>query len=351
MLDVEVLFEHGWDLRPHGCSYIRLLLPLTHPANRHALNVTFGPEYQGGADVVVVERMWKPDDVSLRAVEALVRRVRREGARLLYTLDDNLLDLRPWSFVQRGVTPEQQMVARYLAREANGVIVSTDALRDRFVRLNPRIAVVPNALDERLFGDGTPGSDGARNTARKVIGFMGTFSHDADLMMILQALRAALRRRADVIELQLVGGVADPAVLRAFEGLPLRVLELNGQDEYPDFVRWMTRMLRWDLALAPLEDNAFTRSKSDIKFLDYSALGVAGIYSRVPAYEQTVHHLESGYLADNTPKAWAEALERVLMDDGLRQRLASNARDYVWSTRTLQQCAHQWQQALVTLAN
>jgi glycosyltransferase involved in cell wall biosynthesis len=283
--------------------------------------------------------------------EALVKRVRRDGARLIYTLDDNLLDLSSWRFGHQSLTPEQKMVVRFLTREADGVIVSTGALRDRFVRLNPRIAVVPNALDERLFGDGMPGLDGARNTARKVIGFMGTFSHDADLMMILQALRATLRRHPDTLELQLVGGVADAAVLQAFEGLPLRVMELDGQDEYPAFVRWLVSALRWDLAIAPLEDNPFTRCKSDIKFLDYSALGVAGIYSRVPAYEQTVRHLESGYLADNTPTAWAEALERMLMDDDLRQRLASNARDYVWSNRTLQQCAHQWQQALATFAN
>ena len=311
MLKVEVLFEHGLDQRPHGCSYIRLLLPLTHPTNQDAFNILPGTSYQGGTEVVIVERTWRPERVSLRMVEALVRRVRRDGARLIYTIDDNLLDLRPWSLVHRGLTPDEKMVVRYLAREADGVIVSTEALKARLARLNPRVAVVPNALDERLFDAGVPGSNGVQDSGRKVIGFMGTFSHDADLMMILQALRATLRRHPDALELQLVCGVADAAVLRAFEGLPLRVLELTGQNEYPTFVRWMTSTLRWDLAIAPLEDNPFSRCKSDIKFLDYGALSIAGIYSRVPAYKQTVRHLETGYLAENTPEAWAELKAEV----------------------------------------
>ena len=94
--------------------------------------------------------------------------------------------------------------------------------------------------------------------------------------------------------------------------------------------------LSWDVGIAPLENTIFNRCKSDIKFLDYSALGFPGIYSRVPSYEGTVQHLETGYLVENTPSAWTEALDVLLANTDLRTQLALNAQEYVFSTRTLQ---------------
>jgi glycosyltransferase involved in cell wall biosynthesis len=93
----------------------------------------------------------------------------------------------------------------------------------------------------------------------------------------------------------------------------------------------------------------FNRCKSDIKFLDYSALGFPGIYSRVPAYEGTVRHLETGYLVENTPSAWAEALDELLSNNDLRTQLALNAQEYVFSSRTLLQGAIRWREAIFSI--
>src|SRR5262249_37301421 len=152
-------------------------------------------------------------------------------------------------------------------------------------------------------------------------------------MMIAQALRAVMRRRD--VELQIVGGFVDPAIKEFFAGLPVRYLDPGVSQEYPSFIRWMVANVRWDLAIAPLQATPFTLCKSDIKFLDYSALGVAGVYSRVLPYETTVGHMETGYLAKNSVDAWSEALELLLDDDDLRSRIADRARDYVFSKRTL----------------
>lgn len=348
-MKIHVLFEHGSDQRPHGCSYIRLLLPLAHPVNAGRIQWTSGTTYEGGADVVIVERMWQPDTVTTDAVETLIARIRKERARLLYTLDDDLLDLRPWSALYTPLSATQRSVVRLLAREADGVIVSTDSLRERMLRLNPRVAVLPNQVDETLFrlAQPLPVRDGGEPLT---IGFMGTFSHEGDLMMILEALRSVLRRRAQRVRLQLVGAVGDAALLGAFEGLHVEVLNENRPIEYPRFVDWMASSLRWDLALAPLEDTPFTRCKSDLKFLDYSALGIPGIYSRVPSYAATVRHLETGWLADSSPDAWREALERMLDDASLRHAMAQRARECVRDERTLAHNAERWPQVIRNLA-
>lgn len=350
MLKVHVIYEHSNDLRPHGSGYIRLLRPLTHPANEGAFDMSFGMDYQP-ADVVIIERTAKPG-MTLRLAEDYIKRARADKARLIYTLDDNLLDLKVEGPIRYSFTTEEMMVVRYFARECGGIIVSTEKLKERMLRLNKRVVVVPNTLDERLVAGRLSGrAEAGSSNGRKVIGYMGTLTHDSDLMMILQALRETLRKRKDELEFQLVGGIADSAVLDAFDGLPVRQMGREDNAEYPDFMRWMSESIYWDLAIAPLEDNTFTRCKSDIKFLDYSILAIPGIYSRVHPYENTVRHMETGYLAANDNQEWLEALERLLADDSMRQEMGRKAQEYVLSNRTLQHCAHKWRDAILSLAD
>src|SRR5215831_1853291 len=335
-VDVHVMYEYGIDLRPHCSSYVRLILPLTYPSGGRDLSVTFGRSYRK-SDILILERLLRPD-VTAEFVEGLTEQARRDGAQIIYQIDDNLLDLA-WNtpFLSYPM-PAHKGIVRYLTREADGVITSTPALANRLQKLNNRIKVVPNAIDDRLYRYrpshlSLPGSP-------KVIGYMGTLTHDTDIMMAAQALRAVMRRY-DVV-LEIVGGFVDPAIREFFAGLPVRYLDVGGSHEYPSFIRWMVANARWDLAVAPLEATPFTNCKSDLKFLDYSALGFPGVYSQVPPYDESVEHMETGYLAQNSVGAWIEALERLLNDDTLRSYIADKARGYVFSKRTLPYCASLW---------
>ncbi len=341
MIRVHILYEYGVDHRPHGSAHIRLLLPLQHPSLAGRLTVTSG-ESLAPADVVIVDRTWKYD-VSLHTAEKLLKAVRAQSSRLVYSIDDNLLDLDLSGGFRAGFTMEQLAVIRLLIRESDAVLVSTAPLADRLRPLNPNIHLLPNALDERLF-PARPTPDSRRPTPDGLlkVGYMGTFTHDDDLYMILEALRSCAGR----IELQLAGGIADARALEAFAPLKVNVLNPHGHHEYPDFTAWMVRSLDWDLGIAPLEDTVFTRCKSDIKFLDYSLLGIPGIYSKVPAYRDTVKHGETGWLAENSTDAWREALHTLIDDADQRQRLAVNAEDWVRENRTLEHCARLWTEAI-----
>jgi glycosyltransferase involved in cell wall biosynthesis len=343
MLRIHIIFEHGIDLKPFGVAYIRDILPLTHPANAEAFQVTHGTGYSSSADVFIIERTWKPN-ITLPEAEKLVHQIRKDGARLVYSIDDNLLDLETVPLPARSVV-------RYFCHAADGILVSTESLKDRLHQFNSHIYVLPNTLDERLFTENGKQLPAGRKTgARKTIGFMGTFTHDADLMMVLQALRKILRRHIDSVLFQLVGGFSSQTVVRSFQGLPLRVIEPNPLDmAYPNFIPWMMKNLSWDVGIAPLENTIFNRCKSDIKFLDYSALGISGIYSRVPTYEGTVRHLETGYLVENTASAWTEALDELLSNNDLRTQLALNAQEYVFSKRTLLHGAIHWREAIFSI--
>ena len=337
---VHVMFEHAGDLKPFGCSYIRILLPLGHPDNEPHFAVTRGVEYRS-APLVLVERTWKPG-VTAGDAEALVGRIRRDRARLVYFLDDNLLDLS-------AVPVSVKAAVRLFCREADLVVVSTPALADRLAGLNGRVRVLPNAIDERLFF--APGGEGAPAAWNEVVmGYMGTFTHDRDVMMVVQPLREVLRRHAGSVALEIVGAFANPSLAQLFDGLPVRLLQVPRDDvEYPAFVGWMRRHLRWDFGIAPLADTHFNRTKSDIKFLDYSALGFPGVYSAVPAYGDAVAHEDTGLLVANEPSGWAAALERMVAGAGERAALGIRAREYVARERVLAVCASKWRQAVVSV--
>jgi len=353
---VHILYEYGTDLRPHGSAFVRLLRPLTYPTLRASLEVTSGLKYDGqDVDVVIVDRLWRPD-ISPALAISLVEDVRRAGVPLIYALDDNLPDLpaRQLTLVSQSKawpTEEHRWVVQFFLRQADGVMVTTQALRERFLSFNPNIVVVPQALDERLLvGGRLPRGNSPFRERRKVIGYMGTLTHDEDLMMISPVFQTIWERHGGEIEFQIVGGVGRVDTLQTLKEWPVRVVNPRPEEaEYPLFMLWFSSHLRWDIAISPLKDTPFNRCKSDIKFLDYSAIGAAGIYSRVPAYESSVRHLETGWLAENEVDAWVEALEALLSDDGLRTQLAQNATRYLYAERTLACCAHNWLKALENL--
>lgn len=344
MLKIHLLYEHDTHGNPHGCSHIRLLRPFGHPSIANECRTTSGTSLTDiTPDVVIVERLWRPD-ISLTLAAQLVTTLRQKGIKFLYTLDDNLVDLhldQPW---KQSVTDNQRMVVRYFIREADGVIVSTENLRTRFLPLNNNIIVVPNALDERLFS--APKVHNVAPSERVTIGYMGTFTHSADLMMILQPLREVMRRNNDNVFFQLVGVTQNTRILDCFDGFSVEILNLDGCYEYPSFIKWAQENIKWDIGLAPLEANVFNKYKSDIKFLDYSMLAIPTVCSNVDAYMQTVKHMETGWTCCNDVESWFTALARLVEDNALRNTLAAKAHDYVLSKRTLRHCAINWLEAI-----
>ncbi|MBN1872987.1 MAG: hypothetical protein JXA33_02070 [Anaerolineae bacterium] len=364
---IHILYEYGLDLRPYSSAYIRLLRPLTHPVFHDDLEITSGLVYEGQkVDAVILDRFWRPA-FPLAKVKQLLADVRSTGAKLIYTLDDNFFELANEKNKQ-GPGEELLQTLRFVIRQANGIVVTTPMLKEVVTESNSNVVIIPNVLDDRLL-DGRRLPWGAyhfslrqqlhrlRNVAlrnshflerkKKIIGYMGTFTHDNDLMMILPALQEVTARYADQVELHILGVTGRSATLAALQGIPLRVINLSPEmAAYPNFLTWFSRCIQWSVAVAPLCDTAFNRSKSDIKFLDYSATGTAGIFSHVPAYASTVRHLETGWLVENTTEAWIEALDTLLSNRRLRYKLARNAARYLYRERIVPRYAPQWLDAL-----
>lgn len=343
---VHILFEHGPDFRPFGSASIRLLRPLKHPSLLQSLDVTYGanPSRQP-VDIVILDRLWR-SDISLKLAQEFVREVHQSGAKLVYALDDDFFKVPAEHNVSFSM--EQLEVVDFFLRQATCVFVTTEGLKENFRDYNENILVLPHALDESLIvSRSAVGFRPPWRDKHLEIGYMGTFTHDDDLLMILPALQAVHKNHLGEIEFQIIGGVGRKSTPDALADLPVRYIQTEpGGEEYPLFMTWFTSQTDWDIAIAPLRDTPFNQAKSDIKLLDYSAIGTAGIFSNVPAYQKSVVHLENGWLVDNQIDAWISALEALINDEALRMQIACKANSQLFTQRTLAQCSWRWQEAL-----
>lgn len=337
-----VLYEYGTDYRPFSSSFLRLIRPFSHPAVQAAVDTDFDLDFNNqSADVVILDRLWRPD-VTLPMVQDLVNKIRLKGIRIAYSLDDNYFDLA----LSDPSSPTNQFlpIVTFLLRQADAVLVTTPTLRLKILEYNQNIHILPNQLDERLLVYRPP-VDPIRQIDHRplVVGYMGTFTHEEDLRMVLPALESIHRRHAGKIEFQLVGVLKNEEVKQELLQLPVRYVYPNPEEhEYPLFMLWFTGHVQWDIAISPLKSTPFNDCKSDIKFLDYAAIGAAGIFSQSPAYNSSIQQKQNGLLVESTPEAWEDALEKFVEQPDLRHEIARNASRYLYSDRILAKRATDW---------
>jgi glycosyltransferase involved in cell wall biosynthesis len=327
-LHLYALYEYGKDLKPYGSSQIRILRPFSHPSIIKNINLSSGIEYYGEqVDAVILDRLWRPE-VSLNFAYSLVNDIKRVNTPFIYAIDDNLLDLHG-ERIDWDITHEKEKIVEFFLKQADLVIVTTPYLKERFSAYNQNIQIIPNMLDDRLLCNRTT-SSGINKNEVITIGYMGTFTHDADLLLVLPAIKMILERYKGHVKFQLLGVSGDEGTQHLLREIDCEILTIPSENvEYTKFMPWFTSSTNWDIAIAPLRDTLFTRAKSDIKFLDYCAIEAAGIFSNVVAYSQSVVNLKNGILVDDNPEEWYAAMVRLIEDVNLRKFIQINEVEYL----------------------
>jgi O-antigen biosynthesis protein len=263
-------------------------------------------------------------------VDAFIERC--QGSRLIVDLDDNLLDLSGRDDLASEYEAASVALGKLIA-VADLVTVSTRALAGALADRAQQVKVVPNQLDDILWFGSTPEVEGLVQRASNELHllYMGTFTH-ADDLAILRPTLDILRSRGLRPVLTVIGGEREGEDQEWYR----RLVPPKDAATYPGFVRWLRPQApQWDIAVAPLKDTSFNAFKSDIKFLDYTALGLPAVVSAAEAYRDTVDPGVHGLLAGWTPEDWAEQIERLCTDVPLREHITREARQYVRTKRTV----------------
>ena len=303
--------------RPDACAYVRVLLPFGHESVADLIDlipIRSLDDLNDSFHAVLVQRTAVADDAS---VDRLLQWASGDCRKIVYETDDNLLAIGEAHPDWRLYHDKQAAIGRLISR-ADSVIVSTHELAAALAERNERVVTLPNALDERLWlSDEAANLPDSSDVIRAL--YMGTMTHGDDLRLVREVVERLTREMN--FRLELVGVTAE-----APEGWYDRLtVTADTAMSYPHFARWLKRQRRWQFAIAPLERSIFNDAKSHLKYLDYAALGLPGVYSAGPVYSRVVQDGVTGILAENTPEAWYRAMSGMVRDAKARRRMSTGA--------------------------
>src|SRR5689334_7900299 len=114
-------------------------------------------------------------------------------------------------------------------------------------------------------------------------------------------------------------------------------------ESFAPFETYPAAMTLFDVALAPAGKGSFFRGKSDLRWLEASALGIPIIAD--PDVYPEIEHGVTGFHA-STPAEMRAILAELVADEPLRVRIGEAARAYVTEHRTAQVAAQRWAEVL-----
>jgi hypothetical protein len=334
-------------------AWIRLLLPLQklHQRGDFQLRRLEWPNPQlpisprlKGLSALIVQRAACP---SLPWAEALVANSQKRGLPLIFDLDDALFALENSHPEVQRYEPTLNAID-YLLSEASLRVYSNKTLAEKCEehlkqkQLNHGpYALLANGLERAIWKPRRfrciPTSIGSPLELL----YMGTRTHDGDLGQILPELDALAASEPNLFRLTLIGGVSRPLLGdRAW----LHEIEVPMEARrYPQFVAWLREIHQSDLGLAPLAPNSFNAAKSDLKVLDYAALGLPTLCSIGSAYDDLI---AAGLAIGAMAGEWGDRIRYAA-----RQRLqlrwrAYRTRKYLWNKRSAFQMACSWGELL-----
>lgn len=265
------------------------------------------PSHPGTDRVLVWQR---PILTRPHSIQAL-RRLHQNGTVLVVEFDDH-------------PEPFSEIAAHdYLTfRAAHAIQTSTEVLAAVLRQWNPEVEVFPNCVSKLP----SPPAQ-SRSFEGDVVIFFGALNREDDWAPIMPELNSILvgplgaRVRVEVVH--------DRAF---FDALATNNKRFTATCPYNQYLELLANA---DISILPLADTTFNRAKSDLKFIEAAAQGVAVLASPV-VYGHTLQHRKTGLIFVD-PKTFSEGLSALITDPNLRYGLVVAAYSYVAAERLLAQ--------------
>jgi len=205
-------------------------------------------------------------------------------------------------------------------------IVTTEPIAEAMRGMVDDIRVMPNYLERSRWGS----LQAPRNERRKLrVGWAGAQQHQGDLEFILPVVEAT----ANEVDWVFMGMCPPKLRYHAAESHPAVTF-----DDYPAALA----KLDLDLAIAPLELNRFNAAKSNLRLLEYGAVGYPVIATDILPYQGA-----PVTRVPNNPRAWIEAIREHVHELEATRVAGERLRQWVLSGWMLDQHLDEWLRALL----
>ncbi|GAB4234835.1 MAG: hypothetical protein Tsb0034_08700 [Ekhidna sp.] len=230
--------------------------------------------------------------------------------RLIYDIDD-LVYLKPASkanpllkLIKSGQKPI------ILMKHADHVITCTPHL-DAFVRqYNSNTTDISSTINT----DSYQPVNRYSNDGKLTLGWSGSFSTSKYLTLLKNVL-LKLQSKYDCNILV----IGDPSF--SIEGLEIEAIKWNSKTE-------IENLQRIDIGLYPLPNEEWVLGKSGLKALQYMALGIPTVATKIGANHRVIEDGISGFLVESDEE-WLNKLEKLINDSMLRKSIGDKARERV----------------------
>lgn len=273
------------------------------------------------ADLVI----WQP--VHYRhSLDFFVEMRSRFEKPMLVESDDNYVDVPTWNESHESFKPRSSIRATAIEhmRLSDGLVLSTPYLSEAYSKFHSQHLVVPNALDFKVWDPVSP----PKRHSRVRIGWIGGRTHIRELLMVAPVIKEVIAENPDVWFYVINSGLKHYAkaekVPYVFEDTE-RVFYTDRNVSINLYPRFMSSF-GFDIGIAPLEDCHFNRAKSNLRWLEYSALRVPTVATDISHFSQTVRNGQDGFLVKNNDLGeWKRRLTDLVRDTRLRQQIGEAA--------------------------
>lgn len=237
------------------------------------------------------------------------RAFRKNAKSVVYDFDDAVMfrdskSGKPESFFR-------MLMFRRTVGGSDAVISGNRYLYEYASRHNKRVFTIPTAIDMARYGEKNYAPDSGVVT----LGWIGS----KVTLFYLEGIKDALDEVFERHPFARLKIVAD----KFFDCAKMPVIKKkwNYDEEIAD-------LHSFDIGLMPLTDDPWSRGKCGFKLLQYMAVGVPGVASKVGVNSEIIEHGVNGFLADGK-REWVDCLSRLIEDVALRKSLGKKARKTV----------------------
>lgn len=279
------------------------------------------------ADVVVLQRPMS------RYLADAVPLLREQGVAVVVEMDDDLASIHPRHPMRNQFDPRFNSEYNWEHAEracdaATLVTATTQPLLDRYATVAPGL-LIPNYAPDFLLSIPHEDSD--------QIGWGGAVAtHPDDPRVIGNALARLFTTSGRHV--RIVGPGPEDQVAPEF-GLRPRQVRCTGSLGIGAYAPSVAAHI--GIGVAPLQRTVFNLSKSFLKVLEYSALGIPWVASGLDEY-RTFYADSGGGLIAESPNQWYQHLRRLTRSRALRLELGAAGRQAVTERFTISGNAWRW---------
>lgn len=211
-------------------------------------------------------------------------------------------------------------------KQSNRLVVTTEPLRQHYKKYVSDVWLIPNCMDKQWADLRRPKP--ARTRLR--VGWVGAGQHKGDLDLVA----ALVKELAAEVDWVFMGMCTDE--------IKPYIKEFHSFVSIADYPRKMAS-LDLDIAIAPLEQNFFNECKSNLRLLEYGAMGWPVVCSDVfpyRSYDPPV--LRCG----NDVAEWLHALRSLMCDEAMRLSMGEQLHQWVQANFLLKNKARDWMRAV-----